>query len=271
MWALYALSSGVFNAFWTSQIKSKVRDQGALPFTAGVRWGVVLLLAPFAVWQWGHVSGLWWLLTGLAGLLESLNVWTLSRGARRDYYSTYALSNTTPFFTILLAVPFLHEEVNATLATGVLLVVAGVLWLYYRGHWSWWGLAAAVVGAVGNLFSKMVIAQAGPLQHAFVCFTVGAAGTTLVSVGTGSRKTLAQVGRNIWTNRLLSFLSFFGTVTFYVALSQAPVSRVSPLFRVNMAVGFLLSVLHLKEKEDWKGRGLGAALLLAGIILVLWK
>lgn len=271
MWALYALSSGVFNALWTSRIKSKVQTEGAFPFTASVRWGVVILLLPFALWQWHPVSARWWFFTALSGILESLNVWTLSKGARKDYYSCYALSNTSPFFAVFLASFFLGEKVDWSLAAGVGLVIAGVLWLYYRGHWSWWGVGAAFVGATGNLFSKMVIAESGPIPHAVICFAAGAMGSTLASYWTGYSGTFRRLPKNIWSNRFLSFFSFLGTLTFYGALYLAPLSRVSPLFRINMVAGFFLSVFVLQEKRDWKGRGIGAILLLSGLILVLWK
>ncbi len=45
----------------------------------------------------------------------------------------------------------------------------------------------------------------------------------------------------------------------------------SPLVRINMVVAFLLSVFHLKERHDWKGRGVGALFILLGILLVIWE
>jgi bacterial/archaeal transporter family protein len=271
MWAVEALGSGIFNALWTSRIKGKVQKEGAFAFAASVRWGVVLLLLPWALWSWRQVPARWWVFTVLSGMLESLNVWTLARGSRRDYYSTYALANTAPFFTVFLAVYFLGERATGPLYAGVVLVVAGAFWLYYRGHWSWWGLAAALIATIGNLFSKSVIGLGSPLAHAVVCFASGAALTTALSAGTASSGALSRLPRNLWFNRYLALLSFFGTVCFYGALSQAPVSRVSPLFRVSMVVAFFLSVFHLKERRDWKGRGFGAIVLLLGLLLVLWR
>ncbi|HVZ82000.1 MAG TPA: DMT family transporter [bacterium] len=269
IWSLCALASGTFNALWTSRIKGRVQTEGALPFAASVRWGVVILLLPLAFVSAGPLPARWWAFTALAGLLESLNVWTLARGSRRDYYSTYALANTAPFFTVLLAVPFLGERVTPWLVAGILLVVAGAVWLYYRDHWSWWGLAAALAGTVGNLFSKSVIGLGSPFSHAAFCFASGACLTTALSVQQGPSGSFSRLGKNIWTNRDLAFFSFLGTVTFYLALFHIPVSRVSPLFRVSMVVAFFLSVFHLKERRDWKGRGVGAILLLLGLLLVL--
>lgn len=271
MWVFYALGSGIVNALWTSQIKGKVQQEGALPFTASIRWGVVLLLAPLAIWKWTHVSAQWLIFTAISGVFESLGIWTLAKGARKDYYSSYALSNLTPVFVFLMGFQFLGEKVDAVLATGVVSVVAGALWLYYRGHWSWWGFAASVIGAFSSFFSKYVIGQADPIAHACLSFLIGALFCTLFSLGEKPGRTLTRIAENVWNHRYLALGSAIATYCFYLALFLAPLSRMSPLIRINMVVAFLLSYFHLKERHDWKGRGLGAVLILLGILLVIWE
>jgi uncharacterized membrane protein len=271
MWVLYSLGSGIFNALWTSQIKGRVQEEGALPFTASIRWGVVLLLSPIAILKWGPVSSQWWAGTIFSGILESLSIWALARGAKKDYYSSYALSNLTPIFVFFLGYQFLNEKVDVTLGMGVALVVVGALWLYYRGHWSWWGFSASVIGAFSSLSSKWVIGQADPIQHACVSFLVGAVFCTVLSLMGHPEKGISRIAANIWTHRYLTLGSALATYCFYLALFLAPLSRMSPLIRINMVVAFLLSVFHLKERHDWKGRGLGALFILLGILLVIWK
>ncbi len=188
MWVLYSLGSGIFNALWTSQIKGKVQEDRALSFTASIRWGVVALLSPIALLKWSPVSSQWWACTVFSGILESLSIWALARGAQKDYYSSYALSNLTPIFVFFLGYQFLNEKVDMTLGVGVALVVVGALWLYYRGHWSWWGFSASVIGAFSSLSSKWVIGQADPIQHACVSFLVGAIFCTALSMGSRPEK-----------------------------------------------------------------------------------
>lgn len=271
MWAFLALGSGVFNALWTAQIKSRVQNEGALRFTASIRWGVVLLLSPIAFWQWCEVSARWWIFTLLSGLCESLGVWTLARGSKSDYYSSYALSNITPLFTFFMAYFFLSEKMNSILGMGVFLVAGGALWMYYRGHWSWWGFGSAVIGAFSSLFSKMVIQEASPIAHACVSFAAGAVFCTLGSISKRPFFDLRNITSRVWHCRYLAIGSAMATICFYFALYLAPLSRMSPLVRVNMIVGFLLSVFHLQENRDWKGRAFGAIFLLIGLLLVLWK
>lgn len=269
-WIWMTLGSGVFNALWTSRVKTRVNRQGGLPFTLSMRWGVGLCLLPLAIGTWKPVPVQWWVFTVLAGLLECLSLLAMSRGMAKDYYATYALSNTTPFFVAMGAMLFLNEVLTPTAAWGTLLVVAGAIWLYYRGHWSWWGLGAALLGTGSSLCSKEVIALGSPSAHSGLAFGLGALLMTPFGHSV-SKKGLEDLGRNIWENRYLILLSSTATLLFYVPLQWAPLSRMSPLVRVNLVIGFLLSYFHLGETQAWKSRAFGAVLILAGIILVLWR
>ena len=270
MWVWLTLGSGIFNALWTSRVKMKVNRQGGLPFTLSMRWGVGLCLLPLALWTWKPVPAGWWIYTIFAGLLECLSLWAMARGMARDYYATYALSNTTPFFVAMGAVAFLHETLTPTVSFGILLVVAGALWLYYRGHWSWWGLGAALLGTGSSLCSKEVIGLGSASAHSGLAFGLGALLLTPIAHGStpADWKTLA---RNTWENRFLILFSSTATLLFYYALPLAPLSQVSPLVRINLVIGFLLSYFHLGETQTWKSRAFGAVLILAGIVLVLWR
>ena len=269
-WAWLTIASGVLNALWSSQIKSRVQKEGALTFTVSMRWGVALALLPFALLTLKTLSVKWWILSSLSGTMECASLWALTRGARKDYYSTYALSNTTPFFSAFWAALILKETISSTLWMGVFLVVIGAVWLYYRGHWSWWGLAAAVIGSSSGLFSKLALPESGFLLHSCFAFLIGAMVLTVGGLKGGSTSVEA-IARNVWINRVLIIFSAVSTVVFYWALEIAPLSRVSPLVRINLVVGFLLSYFWLGEKQGWKSRGFGAVLLLCGLVLVLWK
>jgi len=269
-WAWLTIGSGVLNALWSSQIKSRVQKEGALTFALSMRWGVALGLLPFALFTLKAFSLRWWCLSSVGGSLECLSVWAMTRGARKDYYSTYALSNVTPLFTSFWAVLFLNEIIGTALGFGILLVVAGALWLYYRGHWSWWGFSAAFIGSVSGLISKIALPESGFLAFSSLSFLLGALALTLV--GLKQKRTSAEaVSKNIWANRNLIVFSAVSTVIFYAALEMAPLSRVSALVRINLVVGFLLSYFHLGEKHAWKARSFGAVLILIGLCLVLWK
>jgi uncharacterized membrane protein len=131
-----------------------------------------------------------------------------------------------------------------------------------------------LIGALSALFSKMVIAEANPISHACVSFAAGAFLCTIASrgrrPGSEAGKIAARAAR-VWDYRYLAVGSALATFCYYSSLYLAPLSRMSPLVRVNLVVGFLLSVFHLGENHDWKGRAFGAILILLGLLLVLWK
>ena len=268
-WAFLTVASGMFNALWTSLIKDKVRGTGAMPFSASIRLGVGLVLFPYALTLWHAYSLKWWVMTLSAGLSETASVWTLSRGSRDDYYSTFALSNTTPLFSALAATYFLGEAMTPALALGVLCVVAGAFWLYRAGHWSWWGLWTSLLSALCGLFSKSVIAESGFAPHACFAFLSGGAAMALAGRAAG-RMGLDELARNLARNRLLIGISTLATICFFSALALAPLNRVSPLVRVNMVAGFLLSVYMLGERERLVSRALGALVIMAGLVLVVF-
>jgi drug/metabolite transporter (DMT)-like permease len=165
---------------------------------------------------------------------------------------------------------FLHETLTPAVGCGTLLVVIGAIWLYYRGHWSWWGLGAAILGAGSSVCSKEVIAWGSYSAHSGLAFGIGA----LLMTPLAYKSTPAgwqTLGRNLWTNRYLVLLSSTATLLYYWALPLAPLNQVSPLVRINLVIGFFLSYFHLGETKSWKSRAFGVVLLLAGIILVLWR
>ncbi len=270
-WIVFALASGVLNALWTSRIKPRVQTGGASAFTAGIRWGVAFLLLPFALKGLRFFPASWWIATSLSGILESLSLLFLTHGIRRDYYATYSISNTSPLFVVLLAFLLLSESLGGFLLFGAVLTVAGALFLYYRGHGSWWGLASALAVSLSKILSKAVINDGNPMTQACVAFACGAAFLTLVSLSERKSGTTAVIFKGIWTHKILVLLSTLTTVCFYEAVSLGPIGPITILSRVNLIVGFGLSYYGLKERRDWKGRLLGASMILLGIVLVIWK
>jgi transporter family protein len=269
-WIWLTIGCGVLNGFWTAGIKEKVQTSDALSFTAAMRWGVGLLLLPLAFLTWQPVPPVWWLFTALSGSFECLSLWMLVRGSRRDYYATYALANTSIAFVALFSPFLLGETITQQVVWGTVLATVGSLWMYYRGHWSWWGLGASFFGAFCPISSKVVIGQGSAVAHASLSFLIG---TVFLQLLQTRNKALmvSAVSRRIWDVKWLIVVSAMATICYFSAVQMAPITRVSPLVRVNMIVGFLLSYYWLKERKDWRGRAIGGIILMAGVLLVAWK
>ncbi len=76
--------------------------------------------------------------------------------------------------------------------------------------------------------------------------------------------------------RSVLFLVLSGAATgvswlaYFKALQMAPVSRVAPIDKVSLAFTIVLAAVLLGEQVSWK-LGLGAALMVAGALLTIWK
>lgn len=84
-----------------------------------------------------------------------------------------------------------------------------------------------------------------------------------------------QVIREV-SRRSVIFLVLSGVATgvswlaYFRALQLAPASRVAPLDKLSLAFTIVLAGVVLGEEISWKV-GVGAALMVAGALLTLWK
>ena len=265
-----ALAAGLFNAYWTALAKPVLARHTSREFTLAFRALTSLFLLPFAFWQWTWpLPAVWWGWMTLAGLCEGLRIWFLTRGVKRDYYSTYAFYNLSPFFVVLVAPRFLGEVQTPWLLAGGLLIAAGSLVFYHLGRWSWPGLWGALLSTGGVVAAKLALQYSPPLTLAFWAFAVGA--LILIPLeAVGGRtirwKRLAKGFRSIVP---VAFWSLVATILFYTALAHAPASKVNPLVRANLLFGFFFSYYLLREREEWRSKVLGGLLILSGLALVM--
>ena len=86
----------------------------------------------------------------------------------------------------------------------------------------------------------------------------------------------ATVGLPVLTGRTWLFLVLSGLATgaswlcYFRALKLGPVSRVAPVDKLSVALSLLLAAVFLGETLDLKG-ALGAGLILAGTLVLVWK
>ena len=264
-----AVTAGFFNALWTALSKKLLQRLSAREFTLVFRALTALFLLPPALFQWTWPQSLkWWGLTLAAGFFEGFRTWMLARGIQKDYYTTYAFYNLTPFFTVLAAPLLLHENEGGFLVLGGTLIALGAFVFHRLGKWSWTGLGGAVFSTAGVICNKLALAEAPPLYFAFWSFGIGALVLIPLEAMGGSKLRLDVLGKE-WKGVLTpAFWSFLASVLFYVALAHAPASKINPLVRANLLFGFIFSHYLLHEREGWKGKALGGILILAGLILV---
>lgn len=271
-WMITAVLAGFFNAFWTALSKPILKNLLARDFTLIFRFLTCLFFLPFAIWQWTWpVSLKWWGITMIAGLLEGGRIWLLTLGVKKDYYSTYAFYNLSPFFMVLAAPFFLGERITPLLTTGGFFITLGAFLFYRMGRWSWPGLIGAFLSTISALLSKTALAEVSPFFFSFWIFGIGA--FVLIPLedhgkSSGAKPSIQRFEK--WKKIVpVAFWSFVASLLFYFALKYAPASKVNPLFRANLLFGFLLSYFMLKEKTDWKEKALGGGFILLGMGMVV--
>lgn len=271
MWVVWAVVTAFTNALWTVRSKPILQDVPPLRMQLQLRLMLsFVFLTPFLVAREFPPAPGFWLTVAAVGLLHGARWVVVLHGVKREYLSTYALFNTAPLFTILLAPSLLPlERFGFWVWLGVLSIVAGG-WLFYRtSRVSAYGLAGAAMTAIINVLCKRALNNITPM--AFV-FLMQASATVALAIGyVFARKRQPAAPR--WGPEMarilpLVLLTAVGAFSFFYALSLDTATRVTAVVRTNLAFGFLLSYLVLKERAGWPHKALGTLLILTGTLVV---
>lgn len=280
--SLFALTSAVFFAANALCVRWALRGATATTITlASVVTNLVLLWGVAGIFGAPRVAfGVPALIFLGAGVLspalarltlyESINLIGVSRASM--------ISNTTPIFSALLAVPLLGEQVSWRIGAGTLLVVIGLavaMWPEQMGvaRRPWAGVLLALNTAVFASLSFM-LRKIGmrllPLPALASALTMtGALLALLPYVVLRSRANVLRADRKSLKYVLAAgFLSSAGFLMYFLALDLGDIVRVTPL--ANTTPLFALGLLWLFHSEPIAPTTLvGAGLTVGGVLLVL--
>jgi drug/metabolite transporter (DMT)-like permease len=239
------------------------------------RFGIgFVLLLPVALLQgsrwparrdWPAVAGLGMLFFAVFPLLfnASLIFTTAARGA-------LALS-TLPLLTMVVGAALGSEALTVRKSLGVVIAMLGVALALLSGltaapPGAWRGdllmVGAALCMAFYSVWSKPVIARAGPISFTTMAMGVGAACLILISCWRGSFAPVADFGIPQWL--AATYLGAFGSaLTFYLwafALARTTPTRVAISVSVNPVAASLVGAVLLHEPLSWN--------LVGGIVTV---
>lgn len=270
MWIAVCVGAAVGNALWTALSKPLV--QAIPPLRMILLMRVVqtgILLVPFLMIRGVPASADFWFLVAAIGVLQAIRWVTIMHGVRRDYFSTYAMYNTAPLFTLLLAPATLPERFGPAVWVGVLAIIAGGALFYRTSRVSAYGLVGAVVTALVNIIGKHGVNQVHPLV--FLFFMSASPAVVLGIVYPFTRRSTREDVR--WPRELrqlapVALIAVASGVFFFYGLWLDTATRVTAVARVNLVFGFLLSYLMLKETSEWQWKVAGTALILAGTVAV---
>jgi len=281
------LLSAFLHAAWSASIKSATHP---LAFTVlQTLVATPLCLAGLLLFEPGELSraALGWLAaTSVAHALYYY--WLASALARADLTLAYPIVRSTPALLPLLAVPLLGEIPSPLGALGIAVVVAGI-WAVYGRRLSWRALASPELGfAWLTLLSTVAYSLAdkagvtalgeapwrGPLPRSLAWFCLISLGCPpLFWVLAAPALPLAELRAALRRDLGRASLAFTGSLAGYglilEAFRTAPASYVVAVRQTSVLFAVGIGVVLLRERPG-RGRILGAAATVAGVVLIGW-
>jgi len=269
MWIYLTLSAAFCNGLWTAISKNSLQRITAFDFTLIFRTMTTFMLLPWFLCNFEiPKSEVFWWCTLCAGFLEVLRITLLSQGIKKDYYSTYAIYNTSPVLTIIIAPIVLPEKINLALIIGALATVSGAFIFYRIGKFSYHGLMCALTSCLTGILSKIAIGYSSPFPFMFFSFSIGITLMCTYGIVFKSFSGTRHPRESILKISGIAFISMLATVCYYYSIGLAPITRVNPLVRMNLLFGFIFSYFLLKEKEDWFRKMCAGACIVFGAIFI---
>lgn len=270
MWIILSILAALFNALWTGFSKNRLKEISPFQFALLFRATTALILLPIFLYDFSFSLNIKFLLIiCVAGFIEVFSIYIQSIGVKKDFYSTYSLSNTAPLFTLFLAPIFLPERLNSILIIGsILIVFGGIIFYRLNNRISIYGIIRGVCLSVAGILAKLAMNYTTGLSYPFIIFSIGSIFMLFISPFQKTR--IKKEDLKITIAKLLPLAAFsaIATLCYYTALQIAPVTRVNPLIRINLLFGFVLSYFLLKERQDIKRKILASILIMLGAILI---
>lgn len=197
---------------------------------------------------------------------------------RSAAHKVIPLGNSDPVWAVVIAILLLGEKPSPIVFISIVLVVLGTYLIAARKKKSSTdllnvgvilALSVGIIWGVSVPFMKYCLDQGmyrGTLQAIRISFGAIGCGLALIVYGHGHR--LEYTGRGLKVSFISGFFAYFlGFVFWLSALSIEDVSVLVPFKGVKMPVGFILSVLLLKERPN-KNAAVGTILIFLAVLLI---
>ena len=137
--------------------------------------------------------------------------------------------------------------------------------------WWFYALLSAFFAALTAIFAKVGVEQvnsnlATAIRTVVVLFMIW-----LIVFTRGEAKAISEISNRTWF-----FLAISGVATglswifYFKALQMGEVSKVAGIDKLSLALTIIFAVIFLGETLTWKS-ALGAALIIAGTLFLIWK
>ena len=285
MWVLYAFGSALFAGLTAVLAKCGIRKTDSTVATA-IRTIVVLIFSWLMVFIAGSqdtlsaIGGKTLLFLILSGLATGAS-WLCYFHALQigDINKVVPVDKSSTVLTILLAVIFLHESLNAAKGAGIVLIAVGTYLMIEKkqsdgaakkgGSWLLYAAGSAVFASLTSILGKIGISGVESNLGTAIRTGVVLLMSWMMVFVTGKGQLVRAVPKGELGFICLSGLATGGSwLCYYKALQDGPASVVSPIDKLSILVTILFSYLVFHEKLTKKS-AIGLVLVVGGTLLML--
>ncbi len=285
MWVLYAFGSALFAGLTAVLAKCGIRRTDSTVATA-IRTIIVLVFSWLMVFIAGSqdtlsaIGGKTLLFLILSGLATGAS-WLCYFHALQigDINKVVPVDKSSTVLTILLAVIFLHESLNAAKGAGIVLIAVGTYLMIEKkqsdgaakkgGSWLLYAAGSAVFASLTSILGKIGISGVESNLGTAIRTGVVLLMSWMMVFVTGKGQLVRAVPKGELGFICLSGLATGGSwLCYYKALQDGPASVVAPIDKLSILVTILFSYLVFHEKLTKKS-AIGLVLVIGGTLLML--
>lgn len=294
-WMILSLCSAVFLGFYEIAKKAAVRENAVPPvlffnvLTSAILWLPLLILSHTARdWmplEWLIVDPVSWQDHGLmfAKSVIAGTSWIFATFALKHLPMSIAapIRASSPFWTIFIAVTFMHERPNPWQWLGVTVILISFYAFslvgrregihFHRDRWVGFMVIATLLGACSASYDKFLLQRmelkASTLQAWFSIYLVIVMCPLFLRWYVRDRKASPLEWR--WSIPMIAVLLLISDFMYFSAIEQhdALISVISPLRRTSVIIAFVAGVRVYGEK-NWRPKAVCIASLLAGVYVL---
>ena len=286
MWMIYAVGSAFFAGITAILAKCGIKKTDSDVATA-IRTVVVLLFSWVMVLLTGSAAGITqidgktMLFLVLSGLATGASWLCYFRALQLgNVNKVVPIDKSSTVLTILLALIFLREGLNAAKAVAVVLIGVGTLLMIakkqndsdekqYKNRWLIYAVLSAVFASLTAILGKIGIEGLDSNLGTAIRTTVVLVMAWMMVGVTGKYHQIGKTDKNELRFILLSGLATGASwLCYYRALQEGPASVVVPIDKLSILVTIVFSWLVFHEKLSKKA-ACGLACIIAGTLLLV--
>lgn len=286
MWIVLAFGSAIFAGITSVLAKCGIRKTDSTVATA-IRTMIVFIfswLLVFAVGsqsQIGLITYKTWLFLILSGLATGASWLCYFRALQLgDINKVVPIDKSSVILTMLLALIFLHEEINLVKVIGIILIGAGTFMMIERknapvgqqeadNRWFLYAVGSAVFASLTSILGKIGISGVESNLGTAIRTGVVLVMAWIMVYVTGKQHTVKEISL-----KELGFIGLSGLATggswlcYYKALQDGPASVIVPIDKLSILVTVAFSYFVFGERLS-KRAGAGLIAIVAGTLVML--